>query len=81
MGVNLYKVRHVLDFIRHQGPLPKDQYDQILTPHDMVAWFRLKDCLSPEEVSYIETELEGVIAAERAVEQLRRSYEGQSGMS
>ena len=29
----------------------------------MIAWFGLRDCLSPEEVSYMETELEGVIAA------------------
>jgi hypothetical protein len=47
----------------------------------MVAWFGLRDCLSVEEVSYIETELEGMIEAERVVERLRQSDQARSGMS
>ena len=78
MIVNRYKIRSVLDFIRRQGELPRDQHGQILAPRDIVGWFGLKDCLSREEVSYIVEELEGVIQAERAVEQLRRSYEARS---
>jgi hypothetical protein len=76
MGVNLYKVRYILEFIRRQGRLPTDAYGQFLSAHDMVAWFGLKDCLTREELSYMEAELEGVIEAERAVEQLRQLHEG-----
>jgi hypothetical protein len=81
MGVNLYKVRYVLEFIRRQGRLPTDAYGQLLSAHDMIAWFGLKDCLTKEELSYIEEELVGLIEAERAVERLRQSYEARSGVS
>ena len=80
MSVNLYKIRHVLDFIRRQGRLPTDAYGQFLSAHDMVAWFGLKDCLTKEEVSYMEAELEGVIEAERAVERLRQSHQARPDM-
>jgi hypothetical protein len=81
MGVNLYKVRYVLEFIRRQGRLPTDAYGQVLSAREMVAWFGLKDCLTREELSYMEAELEGVIEAERAVERLRQSYQARSGVS
>ena len=81
MSVNLYKIRHVLDFIRRQGRLPTDAYGQFLSAHDMVAWFGLKDCLTREELSYIEEELVGLIEAERAVERLRQVYQAWSGVS
>jgi len=80
MSVNLYKIRHVLDFIRRQGRLPTDVYGQLLSAHDMVAWFGLKDCLTRDELSYIEEELVGLIEAERAVERLRQSYQARSGI-
>jgi hypothetical protein len=81
MGVNLYKIRYVLEFIRRQGRLPTDQHGEVLSAHDMLAWFGLKDCLTKEELSYMEAELEGVIEAERAVERLRQSYQARPGMS
>ena len=81
MGVNLYKIRYVLDFIRRQGRLPTDEYGQLLSADDMVAWFGLKDCLTLDELSYIERELVGIIEAERAVQRLRQSYQGRPGVS
>ena len=59
MGVNLYKIRGVLEFIRRQGKLPTDAYGRVLSAREMLGWFGLKDCLTPEELSYIERELIG----------------------
>ena len=81
MGVNLYKIRYVLDFIRRQGRLPTDEYGQLLSADDMVAWFGLKDCLTLDELSYIERELVGIIEAERAVDRLRQSNQARPGVS
>jgi hypothetical protein len=81
MGVNLYKIRSVLEFIRRQGRLPTDPHNQLLSAHDMVVWFGLRDCLTLEELSYIEEELVGMIEAERAVERLRQSYQARPDMS
>jgi hypothetical protein len=81
MGVNLYKIRSVLEFIRRQGRLPTDQHGQLLLAHDMLVWFGLRDCLTLEELSYIEQELVGLIEAERAVERLRQSYQARPDMS
>ena len=73
MGVNLYKIRYVLDFIRRQGKLPTDEYGQILSASDLLGWFELKECLSTDELSYIEEELVGMVEAEKVVERLRQS--------
>jgi len=75
MSVNLYKIRYVLDFIRRQGKLPTDEYGQILPARDLLGWFELKDCLSTDELSYIEEELVGMIEAEIAVERLKESQQ------
>jgi hypothetical protein len=81
MGVNLYKIRYVLDFIRRQGKLPTDEYGEFLPASDLLVWFRLKECLSTDELSYIEEELVGMIEAEKAVERLRQSDQARPGMS
>lgn len=73
MGVNLYKIRYVLDFIRRQGKLPTDEYGQILSASDLLVWFGLKECLNIDELSYIEEELVGMIEGEIAVERLKQS--------
>lgn len=73
MSVNLYKIRYVLDFIRRQGKLPTNEYGQILSASDLLGWFELKECLSTDELSYIEEELVGMIEAEIAVERLKQS--------
>ena len=81
MGVNLYKIRYVLDFIRRQGKLPTDEYGEFLPASDLLAWFGLKECLNTDELSYIEEELVGMIEAEMAVEKLKQSEQVRSGMS
>ena len=75
MPVNLYKIRYVLDFIRRQGKLPADEYGQILSASDLLGWFELKECLSTDELSYIEEELVGMVEAEKAVERLKQSQQ------
>jgi hypothetical protein len=73
MGVNLYKIRYVLDFIRRQGKLPTDEHGEFLSASDLLVWFRLKECLNTDELSYIEQEFVGMIEAEIAVERLKQS--------
>jgi len=75
MTVNLYKIRYVLDFIRRQGKLPTDEYGQILSATDLLGWFGLKECLSTEELSYIEEELVGMVEAEMTLERLKQSQQ------
>ncbi len=81
MGVNLYKIRCVLDFIRRQGKLPTGEYGQMLSASDLLAWFGLKECLNTDELSYIKEELAGMIEAEMAVEKLKQSEQARPGMS
>ena len=73
MTVNLYKIRYIMEFIRRQGKLPVDQYGQVLCASDLLAWFGLSECLTVDELSYIENELVGMIEAEIAVERLKQA--------
>jgi len=73
MGVNLYKIRSILEFIRRQGRFPMDPYGQALSASDLLVWFGLKECLTVDELLYIEDELTGMIEAEIAVERLRQA--------
>lgn len=73
MTVNLYKIRYIVEFIRRQGKLPTDQYGQVLCASDLLAWFGLSECLTVDELSYIEKELVGMIEAEIAVERLKQA--------
>ncbi len=78
MSVNLYKIRSIVDFIRRQGKLPADQYGNILSASDILAWFDLSKCLTPEELLYIEKEFAGLIEAELALERLKQVEQLQS---
>ena len=69
---NVYKLRKIMDWIRGQGRLPADQFGQILPVDDLMGWFGLSDCLTLDEQLYIERELEGMVAAELAVEQIKQ---------
>ena len=70
--MNVYKLRKIIDWIRSQGRLPTDQFDQILPVYDLMGWFGLSDCLTIDEQLYIEEELKGMIEAESAVAQLEQ---------
>ena len=71
MGMNPYKLRAILDMIRKQGPLPKDQFDRILGPDDLLVWFDLKGRLDSGEEIIIKRELVLMTEAEVFMELLR----------
>ena len=73
MDVNLHKIRHILEFIRRQSTLPVDQYGQVLSAGELLVWFGLNECLTVDELSYIENELAGMIEAEMVVERLKQA--------
>jgi hypothetical protein len=70
--INVYKLRKIVDWIRNQGRLPTDQFDQILPVDDLMGWFGLSDCLTIDEQLYIGRELKGLIEAELAVERIKQ---------
>ena len=55
--INPYKLRSILDMIRRQGPLPRDQFDQILSPDDLLVWFGLRGKLDFGEEMAVKREL------------------------
>ena len=65
------KVWSILDFIRGQGKLPTDQFGQILSVDDLMAWFGLEDSVSPEESRQIRLELSVMAEAQQTLEELR----------
>ena len=79
--MNPYTLRHVLDFIRRQGELPKDQFGQILPVSDLLAWFGLNQCLTKPEQLRIEQELEAMVEAELSIEKLKQLEALRTSMS
>jgi len=65
------KVWSILDFIREQGHLPTDQFGQILSVDDLMAWFGLEDSLTPGENRQVRLELAVLAEAQQTVEELR----------
>jgi len=55
--VNPYKLRAIMDMVRRQGPLPRDQFDQILSPDDLLVWFGLTGKLDFGEEIAVKREL------------------------
>ena len=70
--MNPYTLRHILNFIRSQGKLPKDQIGQILPVSDLLAWFGLSECLTKPEQLFIEKDLAAMVEAELSIEQLKQ---------
>jgi len=62
--MNVYKKRDIVKYIRKQGRLPTDQFGQILSPEELLAWFKLDECLSEYEQAVIKVELMQLIEAE-----------------
>lgn len=71
--MNVYKVRNIIEWIRAQGKLPTDAYGQVLSVDDLMGWFGLNGCLNGGEQLYIRRELEAMIEAELAVEEMKLS--------
>ena len=70
--MNIYKKKKIIDFVREQGRLPTDQFGQILSPADILAWFGLTECLTRAEQNIIKEELAGLIDAESAMDERKR---------
>lgn len=68
MDMNPYKLRAIVDMIRRQGPLPRRNYAEILSPDDLLVRFDLKGKLDAEEESVVKRELALLAEAERFME-------------
>jgi len=71
--MNVYKMRNIIEWIRAQGKLPTDEYGQMLSVDDLMGWFGLNGCLTGGEQLYIRRELEAMIQAELALEEMKLS--------
>ena len=69
--MNIYKLRAVIDHIRRQGRLPRDQWDNRLSLHDQMVWFGLDRVLTSEEQDLVKCELNAIAEAEDLADQLR----------
>lgn len=70
MNMNQHKLRAILELVRKPGPLPRDQFGEILGVEDLLVWFGLAGTLSPEERMCVGRELAMVREAEAFVERL-----------
>ena len=73
--MNPYKLRAVIDHIRKQGPLPRDQFDEVLEPDDLLVWFGLSDLLTLGERQAIKHDLAALTDAEAFMDRLRSKTE------
>ena len=62
-----------MDFIRRQGPLPTDPHGEILSVDDLLAWYGLKETLSPAEQRQMKIELAAMAESQRFMERYRLS--------
>ena len=70
--MNIHKLRNIVDLIRREGKLPRDQFGQILPVDDLMAWFGLTGSLSRSEQRRMKDELAAMAEAELAVESLEQ---------
>lgn len=68
--VNPYKLRAILEKVRSQGPLPRDQFGAILSPEDLLVWFGLRGKLDFGEEVAVKRELALMSDAELFMELL-----------
>ena len=69
--MNQHKLRAIVDFVKARGPLPRDQFGEILDAEDLLAWFGLAGMLTSEERVCVMRELAMVRDAQAFVERLR----------
>ena len=70
--MNQHKLRAILEFVRRQGPLPTDQFGQVLGTKDLLEWFGLAGVLSSEERVCVGRELTMMREAQALVERLQQ---------
>ena len=68
--MNQHKLRAILEFVRRQGPLPADQFGQVLGTKELLEWFGLAGALSSEERACVGRELAMMREAQAFVERL-----------
>jgi len=71
MNMNPHKLRAIVELVRKPGPLPRDQFGEILSVEDLLVWFGLAGTLSPEERMCVGRELAMMREAEAFVERLQ----------
>ena len=71
MIMNPYKLRAIVELVRRQGPLPKDQFGEVLNVEDLMVWFGLAGRLRREERMCVERELAMMREAEAFMERLQ----------
>ena len=78
--MNTYKKRNIIEHIRNKGRLPTDPFGQILSPEDLLAWFKLDECLTEYEQAVIKVELMEMTEAETIMDK-RKMEEQKDGNS
>ena len=69
--MNQHKMRAIIEFVRGRGPLPTDQFGEILDAQDLLAWFGLTGMLSSEERACVSRELAMMREAQAFIERLQ----------
>ncbi len=69
--MNERKVRSIMDFVRRQGNLPTDQFDEVLPVDDLMSWFGLDGLLSPAEERRVRLELAIMAEAQQSLAELK----------
>jgi hypothetical protein len=69
--MNQHKLRAIVEFVRGRGPLPTDQFGEILDAEDLLAWFGLTGTLSLEERTCVARELAMMREAQAFIERLQ----------
>ena len=77
--MNKRTVWSVVDFIRRQGELPRDQFGQILPVDDLMAWFGLNEQLSVEESRQVKLELMAMAEAQQILDELEMTRRLRAG--
>ena len=70
--MNEHKLRAIVEFVRRQGPLPTDQFGQILDAWDLLEWFGLAGALAPEDRAYVLRQLAMMREAQVFIERLQQ---------
>lgn len=74
-AMNPYKLRALIDHIRGHGRLPRDQFDDVLEPNDLLVWFGLSDLLTLDEQRLVKEDLAALADAEAFMDRLRSKTE------
>ena len=68
--MNKYKIQKIVDYIRHEGRLPTDQFDQILSAEDILGWYGLYELLDRGECEQIKREIQSLVEAQVFMDRL-----------